>query len=327
MLPAIKSAGDPVRLKRETSSPSLALSALWKKIQMKTIKTRGITLFAVSALVAASALLTGCIPQPTPTPTPDPAKGTYRLTINGFRVRSATWDDALQLDGKGDEVYVNLQAELLDKQKNTLDPRTPPDGNSTNSMGDTNGYPNRTKAGTMSPQGGIKDGDTCPSSTPWALNGSPVPDNLPLNAGTFALTQGQDKLVVTPTIWEWDLGGSDDAVRNWTGWLEKTSQGVTGLFGSKAAGVQKAIDVGLGAVTSSLDLFGHAATRPIGEQKSADGKSYVFNPWVISLDYETAEQMAKQDDGKGPGVKTLVYKDDPNLRGEYELYFQLTKLS
>ena len=31
----------------------------------------------------------------------------YYLTINGFVVQHQTWDDPLQWDGKGDEVYID----------------------------------------------------------------------------------------------------------------------------------------------------------------------------------------------------------------------------
>jgi hypothetical protein len=41
------------------------------------------------------------------------ATGTYGVSINGFSVNSQTWDDALQWDGKGDEVYIRANVVKL----------------------------------------------------------------------------------------------------------------------------------------------------------------------------------------------------------------------
>jgi hypothetical protein len=33
------------------------------------------------------------------------AKGTYRVSVNGFRCQNQTWDDVLNWDGKADDSF------------------------------------------------------------------------------------------------------------------------------------------------------------------------------------------------------------------------------
>ena len=38
----------------------------------------------------------------------------FRITFLGCRVLNQTWDHALQVDGKGDEIYFNVELRIVD---------------------------------------------------------------------------------------------------------------------------------------------------------------------------------------------------------------------
>src|SRR6266566_596669 len=89
--------------------------------------------------------------------------GRYRVVVNGFKVLAETWDDALEYDGKRDEVYITAHIGALDKNGQVLykdEPTSPV-------MGDTSNLPGRVQAGTASTLGGLKTGDSYPPGTPW----------------------------------------------------------------------------------------------------------------------------------------------------------------
>lgn len=133
---------------------------------------------------------------------PPPASGRYRVTINGIHVNGETWDTALQTDGKGDEIFVLVDLRYLNAGGNPVGPSTQI---TTAIYGDTNGFPSRIKAGTRSPQGGIRTGDNIPDgSAPWARFGLPQPSRLPLFVWEGTLTDGRDGVLIVPAIWEQD---------------------------------------------------------------------------------------------------------------------------
>jgi len=83
-------------------------------------------------------------PPPPGTAPPPPASGKYRVTINGIHVNHETWDTALQTDGKGDEIFLMIDVRYLIAG---INPVGPPNVFTTVVYGDTNGFPNRIKAG------------------------------------------------------------------------------------------------------------------------------------------------------------------------------------
>ena len=102
------------------------------------------------------------IPGPTATVVTEPAEGTgerFRVSIIGFTANRQTLDDARQLDGKGDEVYVVAQVLKFQPNgqivSNTFERSV--------LMGDTNQRPaneERMTVGGASGDGGIRNGDT-----------------------------------------------------------------------------------------------------------------------------------------------------------------------
>lgn len=88
--------------------------------------------------------------------------GRIRISFAGFDCYRETWDDILQSDGKGDEVYFNFGFSLANKSGNTklkYEKRTAVYGDATGP------FSNRISAGSCTDlfgnqRGGIKAGDT-----------------------------------------------------------------------------------------------------------------------------------------------------------------------
>ncbi|SEA62793.1 hypothetical protein [Nitrosospira multiformis] len=257
----------------------------------------------------------------------------YRATINGFWCRNETWDDAFEWDGKRDEIFISVNTKTADKNGNIL-----LNFNSESElMGDTWNLPNRVQVGSASDRGGIVTGDKYPSATPW-LRGEP---NSGLRAPPYTIWEGElkpgeDIVLLTPTIWEWDPGEGF-----WDGWLA-WQVGVDTKYGQRAKDIFSkiwpvtspifdAVSLGIQTVGTLAGLWsplGKSMRRPIGTKRdpnNADG--YLFNPTTIALNSETAEYLVTHDlQGLGNGIAELLFEDDPYLRGVYSLYFQIEKL-
>jgi hypothetical protein len=58
------------------------------------------------------------------------------------------------------------------------------------------------------------------------------------------------------------------------------------------------------------------------------GDQYVFVPQVLTLNFDTADVVAKTNiNGLGKGVLSVVYQDAPELRGNYRLFLQVERLA
>jgi len=277
-------------------------------------------------------------PTTSPTTTePALVAATFQVTINGFWVKSETWDHALEVDGKGDEVYLSVGAKATDADGKPVVDVTGGDPDSTSeTFGDTNGYPSRIQAGSRSSQGGLKTGDRFPTDEPWKLSGEPTADRMPFLVARIKLVKDKNALVITPSIWEWD--GGADAFKDWVTWfkgsLNKVSSFVKGKIQSKSVGgttdlLFGAADMGLDIALSLKDsgILGNAADRPIGMQQAGD-ETNKFEPYVLVLTYESAKWLTENDpNGKGKGVLELRYKDADRYRGNYSLFLQVTEVT
>lgn len=256
-------------------------------------------------------------------------QGRYRVVINGFRVMSQTWDHALQVDGKDDEVYIGWHVAKFDKDGQQQFMSQP----YSEIMGDTNGFPFRVQAGSASLKGGLKTGDMFPYANPWILDPnliSPSRNYPPLRAWEGELTEGEDAVVITPSIWEWD--GGEAAWNDWIHWgqqsVAKIGAVATTLIQDPAAGtVVNLVSLGFDLAVSMTEagLIGNATDRPIGMRKYG-GNDYEFRPTALRLTQPAAETVMKNDTGQGPGVLTFNYPDDPKLHGHYQLYVQVQRV-
>jgi hypothetical protein len=295
-----------------------------------------------------------------------PARARFRVTINGFVNNRQTQDDPLQRDGKDDEVFLLSNAYLFKKDGEPHDHisplRLPPDSAPKSLwksptvqsllFGDTNNQPNppRIRAGMASDLGGIRSGDRFPTNTPWQRGGAGLSSNrLPLLLWEGDLVQGQNGLVIVPTIWEWD--GQPELLAQWQASLDGALNQFGGMVGGLLASpaqratapiVRDKIGV-LNAATSTgfmqIDKTRFdARDRPIGMTESRDQyvSRYYFEPKVLVLTYESAQRAMTSAnnwtsrDGVraslGYGVMPITYTDDAGLDGSYTLFLQIERV-
>jgi len=141
------------------------------------------------------------------------ASARYRVIITGFSILRGTADDPLHKDGMNDEVFVAAQALVLDRRTGALIGKQV-----SQSMGYGDVYnPPRIQAGSASPHGGLLTGDKLPSGDPTQISGPVTTTMLPLLAFDGTLTEGQDDVLIFPSIWEVDHGNGTV----YSDWLSK----------------------------------------------------------------------------------------------------------
>ncbi|MFI6675245.1 hypothetical protein [Kribbella sp. NPDC050470] len=269
----------------------------------------------------------------TPSPSVDtpmpPKQGRYQVTLNGFRVQAETWDDIWQWDGKGDEVFFSVGTRWMKADRTPVVPAGEGRDFVTESklMGDTWRLNGRLQCGSRSNLGGIRTGDSCMNDKPNVLppEGAFTDGRVPMEVTEGDLVQGQNYVVISPTIWEWD--GKNSAVSDWakvfSNALDKVPFPLTGTTG---AVILTAVKVGVNILLTLDDVFGVAGDRPIGTgPRNAEGK-YSFNPYVITLNYDAAEWLTKTSFGYGPGVLPLTYTDENKAAGRYQIFMQVRKV-
>lgn len=197
-------------------------------------------------------------------------RGRYRVVLTGMIVNRQSFDNPLQLDGKGDEIFIAAATMLYDGQtKEVLQ-----DLKRTAVLGDANGHPAFIQAGRASPQGGLLSGNRVPDvANPWSRNGDATGDRLPLLLWEGELEQGRHALVISPAPWEWDAEGAffdqwrinrEERVREWA---------ATDLAPSVLMhAFVKPIDLPTSTLLRLNTTLGEAADRPIGlrEMTAAD---------------------------------------------------------
>lgn len=181
-------------------------------------------------------------------------------------------------------------------------------------------------------------GDRFPSLTPWVRT-SPISADRP----TFLvfqgeLVQGQNGVVIAPTIWEWD--GPPTFLNDWLTAVEDNGAQIAGavldiVAGKSGAGnyVRDGLAVGLPAAANLIrGIFGNAGDRMIGlSNKVTDPKtkdiSYTGDRTAITLTYDLAELARNSNFGKGPGVIEIQYHDHKDIgAGWYTLYVQVERV-
>lgn len=258
----------------------------------------------------------------------------YRVTINGFWCRNGSWDNWLRTDGDGDEILLDVNTKIARSDGSVqlnLDSQS-------ELMGDTRNLPNRIRAGSANPLGGIITGDKFPPvANPWHRAGG-------IDAGRYPpytiwkgeLRPGQDMVILTVTCWEYD---PDPGFFNgWLDWQVKTDkdygQRAKEIFGGiwpVSKPIFDAVSLGIQTAGTLVGLWsplGSPGLRPIGMQRNpADPDGFLFNPRSIALNTATADYLIANDvQGLGPGIVELLYRDDPYLRGVYSVFVQVERL-
>lgn len=229
----------------------------------------------------------------------------YRVTVQRFRVTSATYDDPFQWDGKGDEVMLRYKNVKLAADGRVL---ANYGANTTVQMGDRNGYEFREKAGSLSNMGGLRAGD--------------------VHTTNKVLWEGDlrpgEAVVITPTIWEWDGGGN--GVTAWSDWASKLASRLSSrageLFDDDVVRWITLADIGLSGLASMP--IGSSGDKAIGSRDSSTGTS--FTPEMLVLDHASATEIVNSNPiGEGQCVVGVDYVGTNN-HGAYTLYLKVERV-
>ena len=264
-------------------------------------------------------------------------RGRYRVTLTGFTVFRQTQDNALQIDGKGDEVFISTDVKILDGASNRIiqgfDPKVP-----SYVFGDVNGRTHDrnlfVQAGSLSDRGGLANGDEYPRRDPYVSTPVPGPRRLPLVLWEGELVEGQNAVVVTPTVWEWDGSNNADAFNSWLRWARETadklqnSKEFNQLIGGQGTTVLALTKLGAEIALSFSGVMGVDADRPIGVTRNGD--KVEFLPQHLALNYGAVEQFLSGDHRVASlptGVYPVQYVDSGDWGGgNYTLYLKIERV-
>jgi hypothetical protein len=251
--------------------------------------------------------------------------GKVKVYFAGFICERETWDDALQLDGKGDEVFLNFLFSMADgsgKTKFESEKRTKTYGDATGDFSD------RINVGSCvdlfgGAKGGIKAGDK------YYCN-----DLI----GEYDLSAG-DVLSLIPIISEWDPGQDIhlSVLSDIKGATSEMNQQIVRLVNSAGGNFGSAIksssDLEKFVISGNIlnlpspvnvvqSLQGKQFTRPIGMFMNGS-----FVPKVIILDKTVLETVSKSNFFYGQGVIPIHYNEEAlgNTRdhGNYKILIKV----
>jgi hypothetical protein len=146
-------------------------------------------------------------PAPGLLPLPKATSGTYRLGFTRFHVVQEYIDDALDRDGKANEVYLAATMRVADRRVLTANgtvtaPMSSPLTFRSQTFGDTSRFPARVKAGTGSATGGLRTTDV-------------VTFPQPLLVWQGNLADGVDVLILQPAVWDDDAISGEREFPSW----------------------------------------------------------------------------------------------------------------
>ena len=281
----------------------------------------------------------------TPASTPAPLRGRFRVRLNGFTVNRQTWDNALNTDGWGDEVYVSYNIDTVDVS-GRWDPtltRTINWASRTSTFGDNGGGRATVVRAGRGTTGGLVTGDSFPATAPWRGTSRETGPAI----FEADLIQGRTAGVIFPAVFEAD--GNRALVDTYNSTIFHLRPNIeTSLAGlargpalrSPAQFIRGGETLGLGDLVASLShgatFIGEAVDRPIGMARvEAFGlpgggplrDNFTFVPKALVLTYEAADIISRSNlSGRGRGVIEIRYRDDDRLQGDYTLYFQVERV-
>lgn len=319
------------------ANPSLSADRV-ERILLDTAHRGGsgqVPLWPDARAAVCRALPGGCPPEVS-TPAPTASSGRFRITINGFTCNHHTLDDAAQRDGVDDEIFVRADLSLYDRSTNRNQP-----GAESRVMGDSNGRPDRIRAGSghniFGGNGGFKDGDSFPTTTPWLRTVAPQGDRPPLFVWEGQLARDDNALVLIPSIWEWDDGPTTLHDTEWTRSIANTwtsiSSDVQRIIARRGGSDPGSIRASLRTLFNNVALgksllgpfFGGPTHRPVGMDDRGD--RYGYQPEALVLTYDAADRIARTvTPGRGAGIIQLNFTDHPDLQGNYTLFIQVERV-
>jgi hypothetical protein len=273
--------------------------------------------------------------------------GSYRITVAGFRVTQNTFDDQLNRDGFGDEVYSSVVLQRFDRKTGRLI-----ESNSVTSSvhGDGNQAPERIPQGHASGNGGLTAGDVVPFG--WderTTQPATIPGRFPQIVWEGPLANGGDVLVLRPTLWEADgdrtafdwwlrfLGGSAATDTTWK--LPRLQQSLASSGIGIIPGIGKSLypndtrllyaspDIvdQLAVGNSQPNYINPGRDRPIGlNHHEWDDELLVLDREKIEAELTRASQVAAP-----AGLITIPLEEEQGgstpLGGKYLLYLRVER--
>ena len=185
----------------------------------------------IATVVPPAAIVGTIAPAPAPAPAPITAvtttapiagtallsagSGRYRVTMTGIQVAKPTVDDPLDRDGKADEIFANAVVVRWDRANNSRLGTAIVKSREYGDIGTSNTWPQRIRAGTALPSGGITGGNAVPIGfVPSSPSGTPGAETFPFQMWEGQLTDGGEAIVLFWSVWERDI--DDVAYKNYT---------------------------------------------------------------------------------------------------------------
>ena len=303
-----------------------------------TVQAQRGTIWQTLPSKVAVALPTSTTTVKAPTTT-TPLRARYRVVLTGGRVNNATVDNMLNTDGVRDEIFFTTDVQILDKTTGTIAPLVTLSDRS-KTYGDAAPAPTtRVKAGTAWFSGGLQACDQFPVEGPFNPKLSFIDRQLPLRLWEGELVQGQNAVIITPMLWEYDGTAFAQAI---TGWMNFAQAFTTKLAESKAID-QLVAGTGSGIAGMVIDIaplvpqlvlgvvsnLGSDGDRQIGA--TIEGDKVVYKPQPLVLNYDRIEQFLASDIqvGNAPkGYYPIAFREPManKLEGDYTLYIQIQRM-
>lgn len=275
--------------------------------------------------------------------------GHYRVSLNGFRCNNTTWDDALNRDGFGDEVFFQIEYRYADGNGNMVEEPVRRETRTIGAPGNGRYIFGSARDIFGNLQFGIASGDEFPGPRPWERREPfPHPEDVPpLHLWEGDLVSDwegehtdywigrrvthENIVFFTPTIWERDPG--EDAMTGWLRWQVaadaefglKAREIVSGVW-PLAAPVFDAVSLGIQTAGTFSEVVGQAGTRPVGTQRDPATGELSFIPKVLDLSQARAEEIISRNEGYGFGIRQFSYRDADLFRGDYVFWLQVERV-
>ncbi len=260
--------------------------------------------------------------------------GHYRLSLAGFVVERETGDGPH--NGHRDEVFAATLVQHFDRTDNRL---VESDLVRSKTQGDVNNHPERIRQGRGSETGGLTSADVVPAG--WdqrSVIPSPGPQQFPLVLWEGALTDGQDVIVLRPTLWEEE--GEPIAFQDWRSSVEPSASATIASPDVQNAIKGPAIAQVLGggisySYASAWDELRYVGRytnqvraghdRPIGMNHTANGKTY-FRDLQVVLTREQIETELNRPNASARGLVAVRFTDAVESLGAYTLYLRVERV-
>jgi hypothetical protein len=283
------------------------------------VETHRCGLTLKESLMRFSVVAVCCVVLGLPTAQAQEKEGHFQIVVCGWKCVKETIDHALEVDGKGDEVWVTARFQGPNESNSTVV--------RTKTMGDVNDKPGRVQAGSRSDKGGIKTGDQFPAKPfdkpnsvgKWQADSRP---DLPFVIWEGKLVDGKPGVELELSIWEDDEGGAklwEDVLKVLNAPIVKDQLKSVEVYKSKDGSTAFTIDLsGIGELMQTV--FGVAKDRPIGVPKTK------------SITYSAAKQIAstRRTAEISEGVVAITFKDSEEPKyanqGEYVLWLQVKEI-